>query len=255
MNIDKIKDILLETDRLFLDKKLKNSVREKGEADFVTDADIKISEYIQKKLLENFPGISFMSEEGNSNFDTSKDCWILDPIDGTTNFIRSINFCAVSLALWSENEVKLGIIYNPYTKEMFWAEKNKGAYLNGKRINCSERNILSECIGVFEYNAYYKSEFSQAMEFAKRIYLNCLDIRNFGSAAMDMAYVACGRADVFLGRYLKPWDYAAGALIVSEAGGTVSDLNKRIDVTNFKSNIVACNNSVYEDFLKLCLSD
>ena len=255
MNIDVIKNLLLETDDLFFNEKLRNSVKEKGEADFVTGADIRISEFMHDRLQNAFPDINFMSEESEHTLDVNTSCWILDPIDGTTNFIRGINFCSVSIALWSGNEAKLGVIYNPYTKEMFWAEKGKGAYLNENRIYCTDKRKLNECIGVYEYNAYYKDEVNQAIEYAKKIYLNCLDIRNFGSAALDMAYVACGRADVFLGRYLKPWDYVAGTLIVSEAGGKVSKLDGDIDITDFKSNIIACTSAVRDEFARVLLGE
>ena len=104
----------------------------------------------------------------------------------------------------------LGVIYSPYTGELFSAEKGKGAYLNGHSIRVSDHERLSDCVGLLEFNAYYKNEVEQALDHARRIYLACQDIRTFGSAALEFAYVACGRADVYLGRYLKPWDFAAG---------------------------------------------
>ncbi len=253
--MDLVEKIVLETDSIFFDERLRGDVSVKGESDYVTRADIEISEYLHKRLKEEFPEIGFISEEGDTNIDEAKDYWILDPIDGTTNFIHRLSFCGVSLALFSKGEIMSGIIYVPYTKEMFRAEKGKGAYLNGKPIKCSSNATLSECIGILEFNAYFKNDCSAALKHADKIYNSCQDIRTFGSAAVELAYIACGKADVFLGRYLKPWDYAAGVIIVEEAGGRVTDLERELHISRLNTHIIASNAAVYEKFLNLIKSE
>lgn len=253
MNIENIIRIIKETDSIFFNESLRNDVRVKGDSDFVTRADLEVSEHIRRRLTEEYPEIGFISEEDyeSLDFDERRDYWILDPIDGTTNFMHSLPFCCLSLALWSRGESVLGVIYSPYTGELFTAEKGKGAYLNGTPIHVSSHEKLSDCVGLLEFNAYYKNEVDLALDHARRIYLACQDIRTFGSAALEFAYVACGRADVYLGRYLKPWDFAAGMCIVSEAGGIVSGLGGDIDVSTLKQHIVCTNGAAHGAFLKL----
>ena len=168
--------------------------------------------------------------------------------------MHSSGFCCVSLALYSGGEVTAGIIYAPYHNEMFHAELGKGAYLNGERIYCSEHKNFSDCLGMIEYNPYFKSDYKTALEQAYKIYSNLQDIRTFGAAALELAYVASGRADAFLGRYLKPWDFAAGMLIIEEAGGKVSELSSDIDMFRLNSHIVATNGNIHDDFLTLLRS-
>ena len=253
MNIDKIIAIIRETDAIFFDPVLKKDVRVKGDSDFVTRADIEVSNHIKKRLFEEFPEIGFISEEDYQTlaFDPERAYWILDPIDGTTNFMHGIPFCCVSLALWSKGESVLGIIYAPYTGEFFFAQKGKGAYLNGEPIHVTDHAQLCDCVGIIEINPYYKEEAEIALEQERRIYLACQDVRIFGSAALELAYVACGRADVYLGRYLKPWDFAAGMCIVREAGGRVTGLADEIRITDFRQHVLCTNSTAYSSFCTL----
>lgn len=251
MNIDKIIGIVRETDGIFFDENLRKDVKEKGKSDYVTRADIEISNFLHGRLKEEFPDIDFLSEEETADEIKNNDYWILDPIDGTTNFMHQISMSAVSLGLCSGGEVVLGVIYVPYTNELFYAEKGMGAYLNGTPISCSENSGLSDCLGLMEFNAYFKDDYKNAMKQASAIYLNCQDLRTFGSAAVELAYIACGRADVFLGRYLKPWDYAAAMVIVTEAGGRVGRTDGEINLTEMNRHIVAANSAVYDEFVAL----
>ena len=253
MKIENVIEIIKETDKIFFNDELRLDVRVKGDSDFVTRADIEVSEHIKRRLSERYPEIGFISEEDYDTleFDGERDYWILDPIDGTTNFMHVLPFCCISLALWSKGESVMGIIYSPYTGELFTAERGAGAYLNGVPIRVSDREKLSDCVGLLEFNAYYKNEVDMALEHARRIYLACQDIRTFGSAALEFAYVAAGRADVYLGRYLKPWDFAAGMCIVREAGGVVSGLDGDVDVTILKQHVVCTNRAARENFLAL----
>lgn len=251
MNIDKVIGIIKETDAIFFDENLRKDVKEKGKSDYVTRADIEISNFLHQRLKEEFPNIDFLSEEESADEIKRKDYWILDPIDGTTNFMHQIGMSAVSLGLCSGGDITLGVIYIPFANEIIYAEKGKGAYLNGNPIKCSDNSKLSDCLGLMEFNAYFKNDYKSAMEQASKIYLNCQDLRTFGSAAVELAYIACGRADVFLGRYLKPWDYAAGMVIVSEAGGIISDLGEPVCLTKMDRHIVAASQNVYDDFITL----
>ena len=253
MNLKQIIDIVKETDEIFFDAALRLDYKVKGDSDFVTRADIAVSEHIKRRLGEEFGDIGFISEEDYEtlSFDPQKDYWILDPIDGTTNFMHGIPFCCLSLGLWSKGESVLGVIYSPYTGELFTAQKGTGAYLNGNAIHVSDHERLCDCLGIVELNPYYKTEVEEALEQEKRTYLSCRDVRIFGSASLEIAYVACGRADVFLGRYLKPWDFAAGMCIVKEAGGIVSGLHEEIHINQLKQHVLCTNAVAYENFKAL----
>jgi len=251
MNMELLLKIVKETDAIFFDERLRADVKKKGDADFVTRADCEISEYLHRRLSEEFPGVDFLSEEGNTAMETGRDYWILDPIDGTTNFMHGLGFCAISLGLYSGGDVTAGVIYLPYTNQLFWAQKGEGAYLNGDRIFCSRHTKLSDCVGLLELNAYFKNDADAALEHARRLYLHCQDFRTFGSAAAELAYIASGQADVFLGRYLKPWDYAAGLCIVREAGGVVSGIDGDLDLSRWNVHVLASGAAVFDELREL----
>ncbi len=251
MDIQKLIAIVKETDNIFFNDNLKNDVTKKGAADYVTGVDKGISEYLHRRLYEEFPEVGFISEEEDYEYTEGKSYWILDPVDGTTNFMHQLKLSAVSLGYYEDGEVKAGVIYNPDQNEIYWAEKGKGAYLNGERIYCNTANKLEDCLGVLELNPYFKGDSEAALSHAEKIFLSCKDLRTFGSSAISLAYIACGKCDVFLGRYLKPWDFAAGVVIVKEAGGNVSDLNGKIHIDKLNQHIVATNTAVYDDFVKL----
>ncbi len=253
MNVKSIINIIKETDSIFFNDSFRLDVRKKGDSDFVTRADVEVSEYLRKRLRETFPKVGFISEEDEWQGRQEGDFWILDPIDGTTNFMHALPFCCISLALLEGGEITVGVIYSPYTNEIFSAEKGKGAYLNGKKITVSENATLKDSVGLFEFNAYYKNETDQALAHARKIYSACQDIRTFGSAALEFAYIACGRADVYLGRYLKPWDFAAGMLLVTEAGGKVGGLGKEIDLFEHHQHVISANSKVFDEFEALLM--
>ena len=191
-------------------EKLQISV--KGPSDFVSNADIKAEKIIINELMKTKKNYSILSEEDGSKINTdSKNTWIIDPIDGTTNFLHGVPHFAISIALKSENEIVSGLIYDPIKDEMFYAEKNKGAYLNNQRLRVSNKNLIDECL--FSSN-------HEGVRFSK------LNMRYSGCAALDLAYVASGRLDGFFHNNINIWDVAAGALLVKEAGGIVNDLNK-----------------------------
>ncbi len=190
-------------------EKLQISV--KGPSDFVSSADTKAEKIIINELMKAKKNYSILSEEDGSKINTdSKNFWIIDPIDGTTNFLHGVPHFAISIALKSDNEIVSGVIYDPIKDEMFYAEKNNGAFFNNQRIKVSKKKDIQSCL--FGTGGKEKIETD-------------LITRKSGSAALDMAYVAAGRYDGYFQNNLNLWDVAAGIIIVKEAGGTINEIN------------------------------
>ena len=190
----------------------KLQVSKKGPRDFVTKTDKHVEKILIEELSKTKKNYSFLSEEVGSIENKDKDnIWIIDPIDGTTNFLHGIPHFAICIALKSQTEIISGLIFDPIKDEMFYAEKNKGAYLNNQRLRVSNKNLIDDCL------------FSSNHEGVK---FSNLNMRYSGCAALDLAYVASGRLDGFFHNKLNIWDVAAGSLLVEEAGGIVNDLNK-----------------------------
>ena len=190
-------------------EKLQISV--KGPSDFVSNADIKAEKIIINELIKAKKNYSIISEEGGSKINSdSKNVWIIDPIDGTINFLHGVPHFAISIALKSNNEIVSGLIYDPIKDEMFYAEKNNGAFFNNQRIKVSKKKDIEGCL--FGTGGKEKIEVD-------------LITRKSGSAALDMAYVAAGRYDGYFQNNLNIWDIAAGIIIVKEAGGIINEIN------------------------------
>lgn len=251
VDLKEILQIVKQTDEIFFNENLRSNVMVKGDCDFVTKADLDISEFLKNKLKDLYPEIGFISEEEKMTVQLNNSYWILDPIDGTTNFMHRMSICGVSLALYQNGEVVMGVVYAPYLNELFWAQKGSGAYLNGEKIYCSKNKTLGQSLCAFEYNAYYKNEYNSAFTQAYKIYNSFQDIRTLGSATMQLVYVACGRLDAFLGRFLKPWDYAASWVIITEAGGKLGDLSGDICLFELNRTIIATNEYIFNDFVTL----
>ena len=196
-----------------------------GKANFVTEYDCKVQKIAQEKLEAILPEAGFLGEEEDSKVDTSKEyVFIVDPIDGTTNFIKDYKVSCISIGLVKNGERYLGVVYNPYLDEMFYGVKGEGAYLNGKRIHVSSED-LSNGIVLFG-SAPYNTELAKAsFDLAYEYFTKALDIRRSGSAALDLCSLAAGRAELYFEMILSPWDFAAGALILEEAGGIVTKIN------------------------------
>lgn len=196
-----------------------------GPANFVTEYDKKVQQLLEKDLKLIVPDAKFIGEEENDNTASDKGKYfVVDPIDGTTNFIKDYHMSCISVAMLEDGEVKLGVIYNPYLDEMFWALKGKGAYCNDKKIQVSDQPLSNGLVlfGVSPYNAeLHAKSFETAYHFFKQ----ALDIRRSGSAALDLCSIAAGRAELYFELRLSPWDYAAGSLIVEEAGGIVTTVD------------------------------
>jgi len=214
---------VLATREIIMDQQSAQQITVKGDADFVTAVDFAVQDFLQKKLYEIDPSIEMIAEEKeNVAFKEDGRYWILDPIDGTTNLIHQYGLSAVSLALYEKGEIAFGIVYNPFTNEVFTAEKGKGACLNGRTIRVSDRNMKDSVIS-YGSSPYGKQDSENTFQLFSMIFQKCADFRRFASAALDLCYVACGRSDGYLEGSLKPWDYAAGSLILKEAGGIVTD--------------------------------
>ena len=192
----------------------KLQVSKKGPSDFVTNSDLKTEKIIIDELKKGRPDYSVVSEENGiiKNKD-NKNTWIIDPIDGTVNFLHGIPHFAISIALKHEDKIISGLIFDPIKDEMFYAEKNNGAYLNNKRIRVSKKNNINECL--FGTSGLIEKELN-------------LTYRKSGSAALDLAYIACGRYDGYFQKNLQLWDIAAGLVIVKEAGGVINEINLNI---------------------------
>ena len=198
-------------------------IRKKGPINLVTEIDMRAENKIVTMIKRNFPSHRILTEESKPYGGDSPFRWIVDPLDGTTNFAHGIPLCCVSIGLEYEGEIILGGVYNSLLGELFFAEKGKGSFLNGKRIQVSVTKKLNDSLIVtgFPYDRQEKAEYY--LKYFKKALEHTQGIRRLGAAALDLAYVACGRFDAFWEFSLKPWDIAAGALIVREAGGTVSD--------------------------------
>lgn len=227
-------------------------VRKKGEADFVTEIDIEVQEYIIRELKTITPDIQIMAEEKeNIDIDFSRPVWILDPIDGTTNLVHNFNHSAVSLALYNGKEIVFGVVYNPFSDELFMAELGKGCYLNNKRIKVSNSKKLKDSLIMVGTSSYDKDMVKGVFEDIIKVFKNSRDIRRSGAAALDLAYVACGRVDGFFERNLKPWDVAAGTILVKEAGGAVSNyIGSDITFEN-NCNIIASNKEIHQEIFAI----
>ncbi len=244
-------ELVKSTKDIILDESLVNTRKEKGDADYVTLVDIKVQEFIFDGLKSMYPNYQFMGEEEErGSLDFTQPIWILDPLDGTTNLIHNYNQSAVSLALWRNQRLEFGVIYNPYTDELFTGYLNKGAYLNGKPIHVSNYTSMSDSLISVGTHPYKKEMSKDTFLISHKIYLDCQDIRRSGSAALDLAYVAAGRTEAFFEKFLSPWDYAAGAIIVQEAGGTVTTFdNKPLPVFS-PSSVLATNGSIHSKMLE-----
>jgi len=223
----------------------------KGPANFVTAADHRAEEVLRAELARARPGYGFLGEEGGRQEGADKThCWIVDPLDGTTNFLHGIPQFAISIALEREGVIVAGVIYNPANEELFVAERGKGAFLNDQRLRVAARRRLAESViacGLPHLGrgdlALFRKEFAAVQE-------KVAGIRRFGAAALDLAWVAAGRLDAFWERNLSSWDMAAGLLMVREAGGFVSDLDGGEDIFA-KGEILAANEHMQREMLAL----
>ncbi len=216
--------------------------------DYVTEIDRACEQLIINSILDHFPDHEILSEESGRNTNKNEHCWIIDPLDGTTNFIHGYPHSAVSIALLQDGQIVLGVVYDPFRDEMFYAERGQGAYLNNNRIRVSPLNQISHCLIATGFPFRHKELLDQYWKVLSAIFMAVSGIRRTGSAALDLAYVACGRFDGFWELRLSPWDVAAGALLIEEAGGKISDFEGQANHV-WVGDVVASNGMIHEFIL------
>lgn len=215
-----------------------------GVTDLVTEYDKGIQEQIAIGLKKILPEAKFIGEEGSSDELTDDGyAFVVDPIDGTSNFIKDYHMSAISVALLKGKEVVAGVVYNPYLDEVFHAIKGEGAFCNGKKISVSSQP-MSNALVLFGTSPYDKKLFGKTIEILSGYFEQALDIRRSGSAALDLCSVACGRAELYFELQVSPWDFAAGKLLVEEAGGVVTALDGTPLSFEGKTSILAKNNVI-----------
>lgn len=225
-----------------------NDVREKGSHNFVTYIDKKSEEMLVNGLLQLIPSSTFITEEETIEQKKSEYTWIIDPLDGTTNYIHQLPPVAISVALYHNMEPVVGIIYEISLRECFYTWKNSPAYLNNRIIRVSENSSIKNSLIATGFPYYDYSRIPGMLKSLEYFFKNSHGVRRLGSAATDLAYVACGRFEAFYEYGLNPWDVAAGAFLVQQAGGKVSDF-KGDNNYLFGKEIIATNSLVYSEFL------
>jgi myo-inositol-1(or 4)-monophosphatase len=225
-----------------------SKIQAKGTHNFVTYVDKNSEEKLITILEKLIPDCGFIAEEGTKKSEQKEFTWIIDPLDGTTNFIHGSPPYSISIALMKENSLVMGVVYEITLQECFYSYKGGSVYLNGKEIKVSETTLLKESLIAtgFPYHNYGRLEpFMKSLEY---LFVNTHGVRRLGSAATDLAYVACGRYDGFYEYNLSPWDVSAGAYLVQQAGGMVTDFKAGDDFI-FGKEVVAANASMHQEFL------
>lgn len=226
-------------------------VSKKGPADFVSNADLKADKTLREELTKARPKFGFLTEEGEDIIgEDSSVQWIIDPLDGTTNFLHGIPHFSISIALEKNQEIVAGIVYDPIKDELFWAEKGMGSFMNDRRIRVSERKIFSECLFATGIPFKGHGNMDQFIKEITPLMQETSGVRRFGSAALDLAYVAAGRFDGYWERDLKPWDVAAGILLVREAGGYVTEIDGSPS-TPYNKSLVTASPLIHANFLEI----
>lgn len=234
------------------ERKGTDEIRVKAPQDFVTKTDFAVQNMISKELRWCWPEIQFMGEEkDNSDIDFSKPYWVLDPVDGTTNLIHDFRASVISLALVVDGDPQFGVVMNPWTGEEFTAVRGGGAYLNGEPIHVSKVPELAQALVFVGTAPYRRNEMEENFRRIMRVYLASHDVRRFGASALELCYVACGRADGYFEFGTKPWDIAAAWLILREAGGEAVSMDGSRPPLDRESAIVATNGNFTEQLRKL----
>lgn len=238
-------EIIVDVDRKTLDVELKE-----GNNNIVTNYDKLVQNILKEKLTELVPDSIFIGEENGDytkKFETNKYVFIVDPIDGTTNFYRNLKMSAISVALLKNGQVIIGVCYNPYLKEMYTAIKGCGAFLNNKKIHVSNKK-LKDGILLAGCAPYYNDLRKKSLDIQNKLSLIASDYRRYGSAVIELCNIASGKAELYFELKLMPWDYAAASLIVQEAGGKITTINGEEIQYNYPTSIVASN--MVEDYIK-----
>ncbi len=242
----------LESGKFLLENvgNIKNIERKIGqETNLVTEIDKQSEKLIIKKILQHYPDHAILGEEGGAQDQKSEYRWIIDPLDGTTNYTHGLPIFCVTIGIEHKNEIVAGVIYDPNRDELFTAEKGKGAFLNGKKISVTKTDSLINSLLVtgFPYNVNENPQ--SVIEHFNNFLPKAQGVRRLGSAAIDLAYVACGRFDGYWEVYLHPWDKAAGVLLVKEAGGIVTNFVNDANDIIYNPNTLASNGLIHTKML------
>ena len=249
--ITQTKDVILEAGKIILSNWDKpRQIRHKGRIDLVTDTDLAVEEKLKSSLKDILPQATFLAEESAHSFVPGELTWIIDPLDGTTNFAHSIPFVAISVALWAKNNALLGFVYLPILNEMFWAASGKGAFLNDKKISVSANADLEQGLVATGFPYSVREDIDEIISYLRKVLVSSRGLRRPGSAAIDLAYVACGRYDAFFELNLKPWDTAAGILLVQEGGGKISTFSGKPYTLGHRQ-ILATNGHVHQAMIDI----
>lgn len=247
MDIQEIIALVKETKAFVENRERAGHIKTKGLADYVTQVDTDIQNFLARELGNRFPAIQFLGEEEGLHEVSGDMYWILDPIDGTTNLIHDYQHSVISLALYEKGEITLGIVYDPFREDVYHAKKGSGSFLNGTPIHVSEAGDLSETIIAVGTSPYDRELAEENFKRIRRVFDRAQDIRRTGTAAMDLVYVACGRTGGFFEPKLSPWDFAAGQLLVKEAGGKVTDFaGKELNFLQ-RGSVMASNGKIHEE--------
>jgi len=221
----------------------------KGEFDLITEADRASEKLVVERLRSYFPSHAIVAEEGGGRETASEYRWYVDPLDGTTNFAHSFPAFNVTLGLERAGEIITGVVYDPIRQELFTAERGAGAYLNNRRIHVSAVRHLSDSLASTGFPSR-KRHHNVNIHFYYQLAMASHGVRRTGSAALDLAFVACGRLDFFWEFGLKPWDMAAGTLLVQEAGGRVTDMKGKPHTVTASDHLLADNNFLHEEIVQ-----
>ena len=245
--------IVRQAGEILLHASKEKGVREKsGHADLVTLYDMQVQHFLEDRLLALLPEAGFLGEEdlGENGHLERERLFVVDPIDGTTNFIRGFQHSSISVGLACRGALELGVVYNPYLDELFAAQRGCGAFCNGRPIHVSDVP-LAEGIAALGTTPYDHRYADWTFALARQVFERCLDLRRTASACLDLCYVAAGRMDCYFECMLSPWDYAAGSLILQEAGGMVTDLDGNALPLDRKSSLAAGNPNCHRALLQL----
>lgn len=222
--------------------------------DISTQYDKLVQNTLMQQLQQAVPDAGFIMEETESAFEEAAArhlCFFIDPIDGTSNFANGYRHSCISVGMTVDGRPEIGVIYNPYLDEIFWAEKGRGSFLNGQALQVDQQKPLKDCIVGFGTCPYNKELTEETFDFAKTVFYAANDLRRSGSSALDICYAAAGRIGLFYELSLFPWDYAAASVILTEAGGYISNVEGGPLSLVSKSSVAGGGKAAYEEFLKL----
>ncbi|MGE4292577.1 MAG: inositol monophosphatase family protein [Desulfovibrio sp.] len=250
--LEGVRDAVLEAGSIIArNVRLPKAIRKKGDNDLVTETDVAVEELLKRRLAVLLPGSRFLAEESASGTRLADRTWIIDPLDGTTNFAHGLPFVATSVALWHRGGPLLGVVNLPLLGELFTALRGRGARCNGEPIQVSETEELSQSLVATGFPYDIPTYLPEILKNLEKMLPNTRGVRRPGAAALDLAYVACGRYDGFYESALQPWDTAAGLLLVEEAGGRITRYDQAQPYTPGDASLLASNGRIHDQMSAL----